>query len=121
MKKIDRTGESKLNVDGFEMRIIEYNNNKDIIVFFPEFDIIRKTRYRNFSEGKVYPTFRNKGLESIKEMSEFDNVFNDCDTDHLDLGDNKAIAIALSVGMGALFASALGALIYSIVALFNAI
>lgn len=113
MKKIDRTGEHKDNVDGLEMRIVEYNNNKDVLVYFPELDILRKTSYKQFKSGKVYPTWRNK-VEITEDEKE-------TEIDTLELGDNKAIAIALSVGMGALFASALGALIYSIVALFNAI
>lgn len=121
MRKIDRTDETNLNVDGFEMRIIEYNNNKDIIVFFPELDVIRKTRYSLFVSGKVYPTYRNKGMESVKSLPEFEHAYDaPVDTkDEFNVGDNKAVAIALGIGMSAILSIAIGGLILAIFSFFK--
>lgn len=110
MKKIDRTGEHKDNVDGLEMRIVEYNNNKDVLVYFPELDILRKTSYKQFKSGKVYPTWRNK-VEITEDEKE-------AEIDTLELGDNKAIAIALVVAMGTIVSVAIAGFIYSVTLLF---
>lgn len=110
MKKIDRTGEHKDNVDGLEMRIVEYNNNKDVLVYFPELDILRKTSYKQFKSGKVYPTWRNKVETTDNEKEEEINT--------LELGDNKAIAIALVVAMGTIVSVAIAGFIYSVTLLF---
>lgn len=110
MKKIDRTGEHKDNVDGLEMRIVEYNNNKDVLVYFPELDILRKTSYKQFKSGKVYPTWRNKVEITDNEKEE--------EIDTLELGDNKAIAIALVVAMGTIVSVAIAGFIYSVTLLF---
>lgn len=110
MKKIDRTGEHKDNVDGLEMRIVEYNNNKDVLVYFPELDILRKTSYKQFKSGKVYPIWRNK-VEITEDEKE-------TEIDTLELGDNKAIAIALVVAMGTIVSVAIAGFIYSVTLLF---
>ena len=110
MKKIDRTGEHKDNVDGLEMRIVEYNNNKDVLVYFPELDILRKTSYKQFKSGKVYPTWRNK-VEITEDEKE-------TEIDTLELGDNKAIAIALLIAMGSIVSVAIAGFIYSVTLLF---
>lgn len=110
MKKIDRTGEHKDNVDGLEMRIVEYNNNKDVLVYFPELDILRKTSYKQFKSGKVYPTCRNK-VETTETEKE-------AEIDTLELGDNKAIAIALLIAMGSIVSVAIAGFIYSVTLLF---
>lgn len=61
MKKIDRTGERRNNINGLEMEILEYKNNKDIKVLFVDSGIVRHADYRRFTEGRVFPTYRNKG------------------------------------------------------------
>lgn len=48
-----RIGELRLNKQGYQMMITEYENNKRIKVFFPEFDIERPTTYACFKNG--YP------------------------------------------------------------------
>lgn len=77
MKKIDRAGERRNNINGFEMEIIEYKNNKEVNVLFTEFGIVRNTSYRKFVSGRVYPTWRNKGYESMKKCNDLDVVFKD--------------------------------------------
>ena len=77
MKKIDRAGERRNNINGFEMEIIEYKNNKAVKVLFTEFGIVRNTSYRKFVSGRVYPTWRNKGYESMKKCNDLDFVFKD--------------------------------------------
>lgn len=53
-KKQERIGEERYNNQGYLMRIVEYNNNMDIIV---EFQDIHKERvhaiYKDFKNGKV--------------------------------------------------------------------
>lgn len=52
--KIDRTGEIGYNNFGSKMVIVEYNNTKNIDVYFPEYDWIAKNvDYTNFKNGKI--------------------------------------------------------------------
>ena len=54
MRKIDRTGEERLNNFGSKMIIKEYRNNKDIDVYFPEYDwVFKHAVYSNFKKGNV--------------------------------------------------------------------
>lgn len=54
MGKIDRIGEEKTNTFGSLMRIINYRNNKDIDVYFPQYDYIKEhVNYNQFIKGKV--------------------------------------------------------------------
>lgn len=54
MRKIDRTGEETLNNFGSKMMIKEYRNNKDIDVYFPEYNwIFKHTTYKHFKNGKI--------------------------------------------------------------------
>ena len=54
MRKIDRTGEEKNNTFGSTIRIINYRNNKDIDVFFPEYNYTKEhVRYEKFKKGNV--------------------------------------------------------------------
>ena len=47
--KIDRTSEKNINNFGSEMIITEYRTNRDIDVYFPEYDWIAKNvRYDKF-------------------------------------------------------------------------
>ena len=49
MNKIDRTNEEEINNFGSKMIIIEYRTNKDIDVYFPEFNyIVKNQKYINF-------------------------------------------------------------------------
>ena len=53
-KKIDRTGEVKYNSFGSKMVIAEYRNNKDIDIYFPEYNwTFEHTRYDHFKNGKI--------------------------------------------------------------------
>lgn len=52
--KIDRTEEKNINNFGSEMVIVEYRTNKDIDVYFPEYDCTVKNReYKHFKNGKI--------------------------------------------------------------------
>ena len=54
MGKIDRTGERGINTFGSEMIIVGYRMNRDIDVYFPEYDWIAKNReYKNFKNDKI--------------------------------------------------------------------
>lgn len=53
-KHIDRTGEERLNNQGCLMRIVEYNNYRNIVVkFLDEYKAIIRTRYECFLSGQV--------------------------------------------------------------------
>lgn len=52
-KKIDRTGEVKYNSFGSKMVIAEYRNNKDIDIYFPEYNwTFEHTRYDHLKMEK---------------------------------------------------------------------
>ena len=54
MKKIDRTGEERLNNFGSKMVIKEYRSTRDVDVYFPEYNWVAKnTRYNNFKNGNI--------------------------------------------------------------------
>ena len=54
MKKIDRTGEERLNSFGSKMVIKEYRSAKDIDVYFPEYDwTFKHAIYQTFKNGKI--------------------------------------------------------------------
>lgn len=54
MRKIDRTGETGTNNFGSKMVIIEYRNNIDIDVYFPEYNFTAENvAYCNFKRGAV--------------------------------------------------------------------
>ena len=54
MKKIDRTGEKGINKFGSEMLIKEYRNNRDIDVYFPEYDwVFEHAQYQKFKDGEI--------------------------------------------------------------------
>ena len=53
-KKIDRTGEEKINSFGSRMIIKEYRKYSDIDVYFPEYDFTFKhAHYNSFKNGKI--------------------------------------------------------------------
>ena len=50
----DRTGEENINSFGSKMFVVEYRNNKDIDVYFPEYDWTHKhCNYNNFKRGEI--------------------------------------------------------------------
>ena len=54
MGKIDRTGEENINSFGSKMIIKEYRNNKDIDVYFPEYNwTFEHAQYNHFKNGKI--------------------------------------------------------------------
>ena len=53
-KKIDRTGEERVNKFGSKMIIKEYRNAIDIDIYFPEYDwTFKHAIYKNFKNGKI--------------------------------------------------------------------
>ena len=53
-KKINRVGEERVNNFGSKMIIKEYRNNRDVDVYFPEYDwVFEHTRYNDFKNGKI--------------------------------------------------------------------
>lgn len=100
MRKIDRTGERKDNINGFEMEIIEYKNNKDIKVLFTEFGIVRNTCYRKFLTGRVYPTWKNKGYESVRKLEEFASAYDEDTPEKKQEEPPSNIAVAIVMGVG---------------------
>lgn len=53
-KVINRLGEERVNKFGSKMIIKEYRNNKDIDVYFPEYNwIFKHVQYDNFKRGKI--------------------------------------------------------------------
>lgn len=53
-KIIDRTGETRINNFGSETVIVKYRTNKDIDVYFPEYDwTARSVEYGHFKKGNV--------------------------------------------------------------------
>ena len=66
MKKIDRTGEKGINKFGSEMVIKEYRNNRDIDVYFPEYNwVFKHAQYSKFKNGNIKcpyePRYYGKG------------------------------------------------------------
>ena len=54
VRKIDRTGEERVNNFGSKMIITRYNTVKDIDIYFPEYNWTYKHgNYNNFKNGKV--------------------------------------------------------------------
>ena len=53
-KKIDRTGEEGYNKFGSKMVIKEYRSNRDIDVYFPEYNWTSKNKkYQKFKKGNI--------------------------------------------------------------------
>ena len=53
-KKIDKTGEEKINSFGSRMIIKEYRKYSDIDVYFPEYDwTFKNANYNAFKKGKI--------------------------------------------------------------------
>ena len=66
MGKIDRTGKENINSFGSKMIIKEYRNNKDIDVYFPEYNwTFEHAQYNHFKNGKIKcqyePRYYGKG------------------------------------------------------------
>ena len=54
MNKTNRVGEERINNFGSKMFVVEYRNNKDIDVYFPEYDWTHKhCNYNNFKRGEI--------------------------------------------------------------------
>nr|DAE62830.1 MAG TPA: hypothetical protein [Caudoviricetes sp.] len=53
-KNINKIGETGINTFGSEMVIVGYRMNRDIDVYFPEYDwIVRNVQYGNFKKGNI--------------------------------------------------------------------
>lgn len=66
MKKINRIDEINISNEGYKMKIIEYNGNKDIIIEFQDkYKAKVHTRYDHFKEGNIrnpyHPSVHNIG------------------------------------------------------------
>lgn len=81
MQKKDRTGEVRENKQGYEMKIVHYGNNKDVVVDFGG-GITKHTSYYRFVRGRIALSQceREKLSQYLAEDTE---------------GNNKAIAITL--------------------------
>ena len=54
MKRIDRIGEEKYNNFGSKMIIPQYKNNKDIDVYFPEYNYTKQhVLYSKYVSGMI--------------------------------------------------------------------
>lgn len=63
VKKSERLGEVAFNLNGDEMEIIEYVNNKHVMVCFPyNKGEVKKTTYLKFKQGKVYPFHKREEI-----------------------------------------------------------
>ena len=59
-KKIDRTGEERLNSFGSKMVIVGYRNNMDIDVYFPKYNwTFEHTQYSNFKKKVKFNVLMN--------------------------------------------------------------
>ena len=83
--KIDRTGEEGYNNFGSKMVIIGYRTNKDIDVYFPEYDYIMKNQqYNNFKTGNIKCPYERRyygvgylgeGKYKVKENGKITRVY----------------------------------------------
>ena len=54
VRKIDRTGEERLNNFGSKMTIKEYRNKRDIDVCFPEYNwVFKHATYQSFKKRNI--------------------------------------------------------------------
>ena len=84
--KIDRTGEIGVNNFGSEVVIVGYRNNRDIDVYFTEYDWIAKgVQYQNFKNGEVKCPYEKRYLNvgyigegnyKTKENGKFTRIYN---------------------------------------------
>ena len=70
MKKIDRTGETNISNEGCTMKIVEYNNNYDVIIEFQDEHKYRvHAQYKDFKNGQCknpfYPSVYGYGYLGI--------------------------------------------------------
>ena len=100
MQKKDRTGEVRENKQGYEMKIVHYGNNKDVVVDFGG-GITKHTSYYRFVRGKI--------ALSQCEREKLSQYFAE-DTE----GNNKAIAITLGAITTLLGLGLIGAILYGI-------
>ena len=100
MQKKDRTGDVRENKQGYEMKIVHYGNNKDVVVDFGG-GITKHTSYYRFVRGKIALSQceREKLSQYLAE-----------DTD----GNNKAIAITLGAITTLLGLGLISAILYGI-------
>ena len=100
MQKKDRTGEVRENKQGYEMKIVHYGNNKDVVVDFGG-GITKHTSYYRFVRGRIALSQceREKLSQYLAEDTE---------------GNNKAIAITLGAITTLLGLGLIGAILYGI-------
>lgn len=70
MKKIDRIGEVSTNKQGLLMEIVEYTNNKDIVVEFLATGEKKRTCYQHFKNGMVKADIVVEQPIEVVEVSE---------------------------------------------------
>lgn len=63
----DRTGEVNVNIDGSIMEIVEYINNKDVLIRFLDSGNLVRTSYATFKNGK----FKNPYIISVYGIGYF--------------------------------------------------
>lgn len=69
-KRIDRTGEERINKQGLKMIIINYRNNQDLDVKFED-GYVTKSDYRNFNNGYV----KNPNFDYCKKKNRIGEIF----------------------------------------------
>ena len=85
MQKKDRTGEVRENKQGYEMKIVHYGNNKDVVVDFGG-GITKHTSYYRFVRGRI--------ALSQCEREKLSQYLAESEIEDID-GNNRAIAITL--------------------------
>lgn len=85
MEKVNRLGEEKINKIGSEMKITRYNGNKDIDVYFPEYEYIATNKnYNDFKNGRIKCPYEprtygigyiGEGKYSFSESGELTNCY----------------------------------------------
>ena len=64
MTKINRTGETRINNFGSEMVIVEYRMNRDVDVYFPQYNwTFKGTTYDNFKKGLIKCPYERRYYE----------------------------------------------------------
>lgn len=104
MQKIDRTGEVRENKQGYEMTIIRYGNNKDVVVDFGG-GITKHTSYYRFARGRI--------ALSQCEREKLNQYWAEAEAEDTD-GNNRAIAITLGAITTLLGLGLIGAILYGI-------
>lgn len=71
MRKVDRTGETRVNNQGLKMTIVRYQNIRDIDVQFEDGTILASRNYNKFKIGRIqHPKYKRRVLSRIAKHRE---------------------------------------------------